>query len=134
MEAGLPGCSSGALWYLVRGSSSTLALPSSQLLRGALLLRHPPDPLLLHCATHTHRDTQPQQVCYSQLFRWFLVFACATPSAVEASEGGWFSIRPTAAAAAPLTGVYLCLPAERSGPSVLVPLGVCWGRAIGGHG
>lgn len=45
--------------YLVRGSSSTLALPSSQLLWGALLLRHPPDPLLLHflSAAHTHRQS-----------------------------------------------------------------------------
>lgn len=41
--------------YLICGSSSTLALPSSQLLRGTLLLRHPPDPLLLHflAAAHT---------------------------------------------------------------------------------
>lgn len=52
--------------YLVRGSSSTLALPSSQLLWGALLLRHPPDPLLLHflSAAHTqteHHPSRPQK-------------------------------------------------------------------------
>lgn len=49
------------LQYLICGSSSTLALPSSQLLRGTLLLRHPPDPLLLHflAAAHTQAKHHP---------------------------------------------------------------------------
>lgn len=50
--------------YLVRGTGSTLALPSSQLLRGALLLRHPPDPPLLHfvAAAHTQTEHHPSGV------------------------------------------------------------------------
>lgn len=49
--------------YLVRGSSSALALSSSQLFRGALPLRHPPDPLLLlfRRAAQTQTEQHPSE-------------------------------------------------------------------------
>lgn len=59
----LPSPDEKMLGYLICSSSSTLALPSSQLLWGTLLLRHPPDPLLLHFLSAAHTQTGHHPSC-----------------------------------------------------------------------